>query len=448
MPVTAYDGVRGDIAHMAAGEHGVLTADTIVAFEETGGSGGGRKLIPYTARVLDAFRHALLPWLDDLASNHPGIAGGKSYWAISPAARVNRATAGGIPIGLDSDAAYFGAELAALLPAILAAPPGLAGNSDIDTWRESTCAHLLACEELALISVWSPTFLLELLAHMHLHGERLMAALHPNRATLVKQVLQAAKPDWRALWPQLSVVSCWDQAASRPYADELRDDLGDIHLQGKGLLATEGVVSIPLNGLDWPVLAVESGFYEFRDAIGHCVEGADVTVGGDYDVLLTNWGGLYRYDIGDRVRVHGFAGEAPLLEFIGRGGVTSDLCGEKLTEDFVLQALQALRPLGLRFALLMPVQRAYVLVVDAGELPDAQAHATAQRAEAALSANPQYAYARQLNQLAPLTLRRCVAPMATWQQRALAQGRRLGDIKPPALWPNPDDPDLFIGAIV
>ena len=86
--MTAYEDVRDAIARMAHGQRGVLTSDIIVALEETGGSSGGRKLVPYTAAALDAFRHALLPWLDDLASSHPAIAGGKSYWAISPAAGV------------------------------------------------------------------------------------------------------------------------------------------------------------------------------------------------------------------------------------------------------------------------------------------------------------------------------------------------------------------------
>jgi hypothetical protein len=183
-----------------------------------------------------------------------------------------------------------------------------------------------------------------------------------------------------------------------------------------------------------PVLAVDSGFFEFRDATGVCHDAGEVSAGCDYDVLLTTWGGFYRYAIGDRVRVHGFEGEAPLLEFIGRGGVTSDMCGEKLSEDFVIRALA---PLALRFALLAPGgRRGYLLFVDAAEVMARDAEASATRVDAALCANPQYAYARKLGQLAAIEVFRCEQPLQSWKRDAVARGMRLGDVKPPALSPH------------
>jgi hypothetical protein len=126
-----------------------------------------------------------------------------------------------------------------------------------------------------------------------------------------------------------------------------------------------------------------------------------------------------------------------MLEFVGREGLVSDLCGEKLTEAFVLGATSQL---GLRFALLAPLaaQRpGYALVVDAEELEAAAAPAAALRVEAALCRNPQYAYARRLGQLATLEVRRCLRPLARWQEAALRRGMRLADIKAPALASEP-----------
>lgn len=397
VPVVRYEELAGDISRMAAGEPDVLAAGPLVAFEETGGTSAGPKLVPYNEPLLASFRHALLAWLDDLASAHPRIASGRAYWAISPAARAPRTTPGGLPIGLGSDAAYFGAKLAPLVLETLAVPPG--AHADLAAWRAATCAHLGACHDLALVSVWSPTFLLELAAHV---------ALDPV------------------------VISCWDQAAARPYAEELRRRFPRARLQGKGLLATEGVVSIPLEGLAWPVLAVDSGYYEFVDDRGRSYEAPDLQPGADYELLMTTAGGLYRYAIGDCVRVRGYAGEAPLLEFTGRAAAL-DLCGEKLTEAFVNGALA---PLGLRFALLAPRANGhagYALVVDAQEVAADEAARLAARADAALCANPQYAHARGLGQLAPLALERRERPLQAWLQRGLRRGQRLGDIKPPAL---------------
>jgi hypothetical protein len=253
------------------------------------------------------------------------------------------------------------------------------------------------------------------------------------RGELVRAVLAQHEPQWTRLWPNLAVISCWDQAAAGPYAAALRRTFPGVLVQGKGLLATEGLVTIPLGDAAMPVLAVDSGFYEFVDAAGAAWLASDVIPGQEYEVLLTNDSGFYRYAIGDRVRVHGFVGSAPMLEFVGRAGGGSDLCGEKLTETFVAAALAAL---GLRFAMLAPVAtypRGYVLLLDAAEVGAEDVARLAAQADAALAANPQYAYARELAQLAPVRGLRCDQPVARWLTLCRQRGQRLGDIKPVAL---------------
>lgn len=442
VPVATYDSLLPYITKMADGGANVLFAGPVATFEETSGTTGGPKLVPYSPAGLDAFRRALVAWLDDLALSHPAIASGLSYWAISPVARGPRATPGGIPVGLSGDAAYLGEQLAPLVAETLAVPPEIGMVADMATWRDLTCLHLLARKDLALVSVWSPTFLSGLLEHLQSDGMRLANLLEHGhgdiapdaaRAALARSVLADASPDFRDLWPGLALVSCWDQGSSRPFADALRHALRGVPLQGKGLLATEGVVSIPLSDMPMPALAVDSGFYEFRDDDGHILLASETSAGSCYEVVLTTESGLYRYATGDRVRVHGFAGEAPLLEFIGRGGHVSDLCGEKLSEDFVAEGLAALR---LRFALVAPAaapRRGYSLFVDAAEVGGDGVAAVEVSAEQALCRNPQYAYARRLGQLAPLEVRRCIRPLDTWVRVGLEQGQRLSVVKPPAL---------------
>ncbi len=454
VPIVRYDALRSSIERMAAGEHDVLVTAPVIAFEETGGSSGGAKLVPYTEAALASFQRGLLPWLDDLYTRVPGLDHGRAYWSISPAARAPRQTAGGVPIGLPSDAAYLGAAVATCLLATLCVPPAAAGINDIDRWRIFTLVHLLAAGDLTLISIWSPTFLQELLRHAQENASLLVrylvegdpacdaatvGALPPGprvsrvRGELVRDVLTQREPEWTRLWPHLAVISCWDQVSAHPYAAALRRAFPGVRVQGKGLLATEGLVSIPFGDASMPVLAIDSGFYEFVDATGTAWLASDVIPGHDYEMLLTNDSGFYRYAIGDRVRVHGFVGAAPTLEFIGRAGGGSDLCGEKLTEAFVGDALHAL---GLRFAMLAPSAVAplgYVLLLDAAETGARDAAQFAGRVDDALAANPQYAYARRLQQLAPVRSLRCNHPVARWMDLCRLRGQRLGDIKPAAL---------------
>ena len=132
-----------------------------IRFEATSGTGAqGGKLIPYTQTSLAAFRAGVLPWLACLLERHPRIARGVAYVAASPVTRSSRAPVAGIPVGLHSDAAYLGAELAPALANIITQPPAF---EDLRSWRIGTLAHLAARQDLTLISVWSPTFLLELL---------------------------------------------------------------------------------------------------------------------------------------------------------------------------------------------------------------------------------------------------------------------------------------------
>jgi hypothetical protein len=407
VPIRNYDELEPWIARAAAGEPKVLTGEAVIAFEQTGGSTGGAKLVPYTARGLAEFQAGLRPWLDDLVAALPALETGSFYWSISPACRQPSVTSGGIPIGLGGDAAYFGEALALSILRSLAVGPEVGACADFDEWRERTLAQLLHRGDLAMISVWSPTFLTQLLDGV--------PDLDPARR-----------------WPRLAVISCWDQAASAPFAQSLRDAFPGVLVQGKGLLATEGLVTIPLAGHRWPVLAPASGYYEFKDADGtvHGIDGA--RAGTDYELIITNANGFYRYAIGDRVRVHGHVGQAPMLEFIGRGVATTDLCGEKLTESFVAEAL---KPLGQLFAALAldASSSCYRLLLDRDVPLPATERELLDRVEQDLGRNPQYAYARRVGQLKPLRLQRLHKPVHQWARMRQAKGQRLGDIKPPVL---------------
>ncbi|MGH9659769.1 MAG: hypothetical protein ACRD96_14565, partial [Bryobacteraceae bacterium] len=302
----------------------------------------------------------------------------------------------GVPIGLENDAAYFGESLAEAIAGVLAVPPSVAAATAIDAWRAATLACLRQAADLTLISVWSPTFLLELVRHLD-------------------------RPP-AELWPRLDTISCWTSGSSSLFAADLRALFPDCHIQGKGLLATEGAVTLPLANYEYPVLAIESGFFEFLDDSGVARPAHELERGAEYRVLMTTHSGLYRYDLGDRVAMRGWAQETPMLEFLGRAGLTSDLCGEKLTEDFVIPRL----PRG--FAMLAPSLDGgphYALFVDA--------EASSAGVDDALGDNPQYRYARALGQLGPVRVHMVARGMERYTAHELARGRRLGDIKPPAL---------------
>lgn len=450
----------------AAGKTDVLTPGRPLAFLPTSGTSTGAKLIPWTAALKREFHAALGPWVHGFMRSHPRAWRSSAYWSLSPPVWPEDRTTGGIPIGFDSDAAYLPVILRPLLGSVFAVPAAVANCRDPEVWQYATLLHLLAAGELSLVSVWSPTFLITLLEPLVAWWPALLEDLangtfhppvdhggeiprfgrrlrDPRRARELRALAgSGGVPSPARLWPRLNAISCWADAAARGPAQRLVELFPQAQVVAKGLIATEGVVSIPWPDAGAPALALTSHFFELVDAAGQVHPAWDLAAGACYSVLLTTGGGLYRYRLHDRVRVLGFHRRCPLLEFVGREGITCDLCGEKLAEPFVRACLERVaRGSGRnwRFALLAPSGRSappgYALFVT--EVTPAETPAVARALDEALCANVHYAHARRIGQLGLLE----VVPLpggAVWawarfQGVLAARGQRLGDIKPSAL---------------
>ena len=392
VPLCGYEDLTDWIARVADGEPDVLFAGRAVAFERTGGSASGGKLIPYSAEGLMDFQRALAPWLAQQVRDHR--IDGSVYLATSPATRA-AASVGRMPVGLP-DGAYLGEEWGTWVARHSAVPLELALETDIGRWRERTLQALGAARDLQMISVWSPTFLLALLDGL---------------------------PDPQRLWPQLRIVSCWADAGSAGFARQLQARLPHAHLQPKGLLSTEGVVTVP-DAQDRPVLQAH-GFFEFGDG-SHWKLEDELVCGERYSVAITTASGLYRYRSGDLVRCSGHTETGrPVLVFEGREGLVSDLVGEKLSDAFVSGLLPATA--GMACLAVRADRRGYELLTEPGATVDLAA------LEQRLCANPQYAYARVLGQLQPLVHRPVPQLLARYTRHRVQSGTRLADVKPLAL---------------
>ena len=408
------------LTRVAAGEAAVLTHAPVVAFESTGGTAGA-KYIPYTEASLAAFRAGVLPWLSYLLQRFPRIADGAAYVAASPVTRAPRLLPCGLPLGLSSDAAYLGADLLPALSRVITLPPPA---SDIDAWRIGTLAHLSRRRDLTLISVWSPTFLLELVESLPIHAEAVLAELQDDRESRRRLEQALASANLGSLWPMLQVVSLWMDGASAPYAARVARLFPGVHLDAKGVLATESVITVRTGAGVVP--AVTSAVLEFVADDIHSA--GELQVGQRYRVAITTPGGLYRYDIGDEFECTAINTGIPQLRFAGRAGVVSDLVGEKLSDSFVSQALAIVGD-GASLVSRCSPKPHYQLWLNSEH---AEA-GLASRIDARLSANPQYAYARQLGQLGELEIV-CSPGFAQYRARQLAaRGGRLGDAKSCAL---------------
>jgi hypothetical protein len=438
VPVGDYQAFGPAIERIADGAQGVLTRAPVVAFEETGGTASGGKLIPYTAEGLSGFRAAILPWLADLARRRPKIVRGGVYISISPATRAARKTRGGIPLGLSSEAAYLGEDVVPAIAAMLAVPPEVAAIPDIDSWRLATLRALVEREDLSFVSVWSPTFLLGLVEALP-EAERALAAglTEPARRRLAR-ALSGGRIDTTALWPALDTISCWADGASAVFSARLAFLCPQALVEPKGLLATEAAITLPWGGGRGNAPALTSAFIEFIDSAAEPRLAHQLEAGADYRVVITTMSGLYRYDIGDMLRCIGHDGVFPRLVFMGRGGLVSDLVGEKLDEAFVAEVFSDCGVIGFLVPKSAPNPH-YELWLDQS---DEKIEAAAQAVERRLRANPQYAYARDLRQLGPLTAVGRPGICAGRVLKRAREGHRLGDVKPTAILLDHNDSDV------
>lgn len=448
VPAVSYDELVSWIDRIRRGEREVLTREPVRRLLPTSGSTAACKLVPWTRSFAAEWARAIQPWIHDLFRRHPEVRGGPAYWSVSPALDVGQGIPSAVPVGFDGDSSYLGGVLGPLVRATLAVPEGVGRVRDLERFRYLTALGLLRSTDLRLVSVWHPSFFELILDAVERHWGALLRDVAGRDAPRARTLERVGPRAYGTLWPRLAVVSCWADGPSTDAAEGLGRRLAVGRVQPKGLLATEGVVTVPFGGAR-PV-AVRSHFLEFVDGGGTPRTVADLREGEAYGVILTTGAGLYRYRLGDRVRVEGFLERTPCLRFLGKEDRVSDLRGEKLDEGFVAGALEeVLGSCSPAFAMLAPdplpdAAPGYTLYVEAAGdvVPDLAA-----ALDAALSANPHYRYGRRLGQLRPPAVFRVDRRGRTvYLEREIAEGNRAGDVKPAALSTRDDWSRHFAGA--
>ena len=477
LPVADYESLRPYIRAIQSGESGVLTAEPVVVLQPTSGTGAAPKLIPFTRSLQRQYQAALAPWMATLFILRPRLLFGRQYWCLSPNTRPTAEQSSAVPVGFADDAEYLGAWQRLFARRLFVAPADLARVQDPEAFEFLTLLFLVRESNLRLVSVWHPSFLTLLLDALPQHAAALRACLrsgelpselrlseglrtslsrhlgpNPRRAAETTRIDLADPDKVRRLWPHLQVISCWTGRGAEPWVERLRERFPGVAIQGKGLMATEGVVTIPWGFRGRFVCAVRSHFLEFLEPDSvrakRCWE---IEPGETSSVVITTGGGLWRYRLGDLVRMTGRVGRAPCLEFMGREGIVSDICGEKLTladAEAALADAAAATAVRFPFAMLVPEYSngaaGYELLVQPPAAPAADLAMCARTVDEGLQRNYHYRHARRLGQLRPVEVR-VILGDAERQYRAhlLRLGARHGDVKYPALRIEKDWPAAF-----
>ena len=451
-PLSTYDDYLPYIDRIANGEQNILTRDPVQLFELSSGSTSASKMIPYTRTLKREFGFGLSAWIHDLYTHHPALMAGPAYWSISPLTSGPRRTPAGIPIGFEEDSAYLGSFGSVIESSLMAVPNFVKHIQDVDDFRYVTLLYLLRCEDLRLISVWNPTFLTLLLTPLETWWDSLLKDIDegtispPNHSplsthhfppsSLRAQTLSKITPtNYPSIWQHLSLISCWADGASEPYAKELQSHFPNVTIQPKGLLATEAFISFPLTGCNGSALAITSHYFEFLAENGDIFLAHQLEKGKSYSVIVTTGGGLYRYQLNDIVEVTDFYNQIPCIKFIGKADKVSDYFGEKLNEQFVAAVLKeifAKNNLSPIFYMLAPDDTPpfhYTLYIELDNPTIKLPNYLTIELDNSLRTNFHYDYCRKLGQLAETQTVQVKDGSAAYIRACQERGQKLGDIK-------------------
>lgn len=464
VPITTYDSYSGFMEKIAEGEKNILAGEDVKIFEPSSGSTKASKLIPYTQGLKKDFNKGIEPWLSDVYLNMPELKTAPAYWSITPNFKKESYTKGGIKIGFDNDAQYLSDEFAFLIQKTMFIPECVSKIQDIHLFKYVTLLFLLAQENLSLISIWNPSLFLVLLDELKSNKQKFINDIKNSslpdglekgakneiesilkfsgkRKSEICEILVQEEINFSLLWKNLKLISCWADANAKYYAQKLQEIFPNTIIQPKGLLATEGIMTIPIKNIG-RVPCVNSHFFEFieQDVVNPEIKLMhELDIGKAYSILLTTSGGLYRYEIGDIIRVYDKKEDCPCLEFIGKKDNVSDYFGEKINElhiksiieDFNIDKLST-------FYLFAPKKTNdklfYALYIELKEAMKKQEfEALEDSIEKELLKNFHYKYCRDLNQLQAFKVfwvKEDASALDKYLQTCIDRGLKLGDIKP------------------
>ena len=381
LPVTIYDDYAGYVIRdIHNNEDNLMTAYPIKVYCETSGSLGNPKIVPMTVNsihVQQKYNSLICDAIKDMALK-PGWKKGRVMTLLESKMTEMKK---GKEYGCLS--AIFMQEAKAVLPLISTTPAeAIFPDGNTDT-RYLQARFGLAASDLVQISTTFLSFAAEILRYIEKHWQMLVSDIEtgtinskirmsedvrekiqgkitpmPERAAELRAVFEKGfdTPFATKVWPDLQLISGVGTGAFEIYEYKIRERYVDERVQFyfSGLSSTEGLFSVPLAmGDKKSAIVPHSMFYEFlpvdaQDDFSQIVTLDKVEVGRDYEIIMTNANGLYRYRMRDCIRIMDKYNELPLIQFQYRLNQVADIIDDHTEESaFTKTAMDTALQLGL-----------------------------------------------------------------------------------------------------
>lgn len=288
---------------------------------------------------------------------------------------------------------------------------------------------------------------------------------NPRRAEELRAIFREGfdgDPVAFKIWPKLAYGYGMTSSTLLIYADKLKRYIGDLPMHNMGYAASEGYMAMPveLDATDYVLLA-RSLIYEFIPVDGD--ENArpltldQIEVGKDYEIIITNFSGLYRYRIMDIVRCTGTYNQSKKIEFLYRSNMGLNLANEKTTTqmlDWVADELQkhfGIEFVGFSYYAETDVREAhYTLLVETpSDIPTVRKEEMERVFDEKMKqANEKYEKYRSWGMLYdPEILQLKEGAYRRYKEMLVSQGMVLNQIKPVTVINTPERKEFFFSEI-
>ncbi|MBL4906539.1 MAG: GH3 auxin-responsive promoter family protein [Sneathiella sp.] len=203
--------------------------------------------------------------------------------------------------------------------------------------------------DVVLDSIESGTLHASLAVDPEIAGE-INARLRPDkkRRRELEDLRAEGRPlTYKDIWPNLAGIVTWTGGSCQVPLHSLKKLLPEqTKIIELGYVASEfrGTINIG-NDQNHCLPTFIDNYFEFAER-QLWESGSQIYVpldqleeGQEYYVFVTTPDGLYRYDINDILRVTGWVGKTPALEFVRKGKGVTNITGEKIHEDQVISAV-------------------------------------------------------------------------------------------------------------
>ena len=371
VPLSNYLDYENYIDRMANGEKNILVSEDVEYFGHTSGTTGKQKLIPATksGRIAASKYMAILSQRFVYNNFRESFKYGKGLMFADTVTTTY--TKSGIPICSATSGGMK--KIKGLIPYMYTSPYEVMEVKDKEAQMYLHLLFALKERKLSYITSVFISNVLDLLRFLEEKIDLLVMDIRKGRINkslniddITREKLKKyIKPDaaradkidierkrgfkgiCKRIWPEITYIACVAGANFSIYDERVNYYTGNLPIYSTAYAATEATMGInPYIDKIRYVIIPDTVFYEFisvkdeNKEIDKTYRLNELKLGEKYEIVITNQAGLYRYKLGDVIKVVGNYNNCPEIEFLYRKNQVLNMVSEKTTEEHLTISIQ------------------------------------------------------------------------------------------------------------